>query len=67
MTTPEELAHRQKIQAAKRNLETKEGKEIDYTKIQEWAMLEIAEQLAAINVKLGYIMGNIEKAVGKMQ
>jgi hypothetical protein len=50
--TPAQVAHQQKIQKAKRNLEIDEGKTIDPKHIQEWALLEIAELLYGIQVQL---------------
>ncbi|HWZ56600.1 MAG TPA: hypothetical protein VNZ63_11045 [Verrucomicrobiae bacterium] len=58
--------NREKIHAAKTQLETDHGR-INPSKIQEWALLDIAEQLAAINLNLMHILANIENASPKLK
>ena len=48
MTSDSQAIHQQKIQKAKSLLEEHEGKSIKHDKIQEWALLDIAEHLSAL-------------------
>jgi hypothetical protein len=56
----------QKIRAAKAQLETDHGR-INPSKIQEWALLDIAEQLATINLNLMHILANVENAPARLE
>jgi hypothetical protein len=51
-TTPAQVAHQQKIQAAKHRFETDGGKAIDPAHVTEWALLEIAQMLHAIHYQV---------------
>jgi hypothetical protein len=46
------IEHQQKIQRAKGHLEDNGGKTIKPEKIQDWALLEIAQTLSAIHFQL---------------
>jgi len=52
-----QVIHQQKIQAAKKQLEEQDGRRIKADKIQEWALLEIAERLSGIEFQLGQVHG----------
>ncbi len=52
ITSAAQQMHEAKIQAAKRLLEDNNGAAIKQDKIQEWALLEIAEMLRAIHFQL---------------
>lgn len=54
-----QIQHQQKIQAAKRQFEEADGKIIKADKVQEWALLEIAEMLQAIHYQL--VLMNVPK------
>jgi hypothetical protein len=59
--SPAQVAHQHKIQATKRILEDPEGKTIREDRIQEWALLEIAEMLQAIHFQLVQIAVNTQR------
>jgi hypothetical protein len=44
--------HIQKIHRAKQRFEIDGGKTIDPARVQEWALLEIAEMLRAIHIQM---------------
>jgi hypothetical protein len=50
--TPAQIAHQQKIQAAKHRFETDGGKAIDPAHVTEWALLEIAQMLDEIRYQV---------------
>jgi hypothetical protein len=57
-----QIAHFQKMQLTKRELEDEGGKRIKADKIQEWALLEIAERLSGIELQLAQISGQLHHA-----
>jgi hypothetical protein len=50
--SPAQVAHQQKIQSAKRELEFDNGGRIKMDKIQDWALLDICEMLQSIHFAL---------------
>jgi hypothetical protein len=65
MANPAEVVHMQKMQAAKRSLEDADGKKIKEDKIQEWALLEIAEKLEGIRYQVAQVLAEMARARGR--